>query len=105
MTSRLTVVFQFMTGMRSRPALPPNQPAETSRDQRNQEEKNPPQIAQRIVGHAERERLCYFRGDADECFAAQKPVDAAGNEIESLLILGKGIVLNKGRVANHYDAR
>ena len=37
--------------------------------------------------------------------AAHQPVDAAGNKIECLLVLGERVVLNKERIAHDHHAR
>ncbi len=46
-----------------------------------------------------------FGRDADHLLATEEPVDAGGNEIESLLVLGERIVLDEGRIGHHDEAR
>ncbi len=50
-------------------------------------------------------RLRNFRRDADHLLATEEPVDARGNKIQSLLVLGERVVLDEGGVGHHDEAR
>src|SRR5438270_4082225 len=86
---------------RSGPPFPPYRGTDQCWHQRHQDQNNPAQIAQRRLIEAEGERFRHFRRDADHLFATHQPVNATGNEVERLMVLGLGVVLNKKRVV-HY---
>src|SRR5438046_10514649 len=101
MTARMRVFLHFILNA----ALPPHHRSDHRGHQRYEHQKNPAQPAQRLVVKTEGERLRDLRRDTDKLFPAKQPVHAARDEIESLLILRDGIVLNEASVANYYQAR
>src|SRR3989454_8842449 len=101
MTARMRVVLQFI----SNAPLPPHHGSDHGRNQRHEHQDNPAQPTQRLFAETEGERLRDFWCDTDKLFPTKQPVHTARDEIESLLVLGDGIVLNKSRVTNYYQTR
>src|SRR5215831_1833445 len=100
MIARMSVFLQFMSDA----ALPPDEYSNGSGNQRHQEQNNPKQPAQCFWIETERERLRNLWRNTDHLFAAQQPVDCAGNKIERRLILHNGAVLNERGIAHRDEA-
>src|SRR4029077_20582168 len=80
---------------RSGPPFPPHCGTNQCRHQRDQDQNNPAQIAQRRLIEAESKRFRHLWRDTNHLLAAHQPVNGARNKIEGLLILSERIVLNK----------
>src|ERR1043166_8354554 len=101
MIARTRVFLQLMLNA----PLPPHHGSNHGWNQRHEYQNNPAQLAQRLFAETESERLRDFWRDTDKLFPTQQPIHTARDEIEPLLILRDGIVLNKSRVANYYQTR
>src|SRR6266498_499416 len=101
MTASMRVVLQFMLNA----PLPPHHGSDHGRNQRHEDQDNPTQPAQRLFAETEGKRLRDFWRDTDKLFPTKQPIHTARDEIERLLILRDGIVLNKSRVTNYYQTR
>src|ERR1043166_7282696 len=89
----------------SDPPLPPHHGSDYRRNQRHEQQNNPAEPAQIFLAQTKHERLWYLRRDTDKLFPTKQPVHTAGDEIEPLLILRDGVVLNKSRVTDYYQTR
>src|SRR5213594_1647468 len=99
MTARMRVFLQFI----SNPPLPPHHGSDHGRNQRQENQKNPTQPAQRLFSETEGERRRDFWCYTDKLFPTKQSVHTDRDEIEPLLILRDGIVMNKRRVTNYYQ--
>src|SRR5215216_1856710 len=101
MTARMRVFLQLILNA----SLPPHYGSNYSRNQRYQNQNDPPQPAQRLLVQGKGKCFWYFGRDADELLPTKQPVHTTRYEIESLLILRDRVILNKTRVANYYRTR
>ena len=85
--------------------LPPHHGSDEGWDERYEHQNKPPQPAQSLFVEAEGKWLRDLRRNTDKLFPTKQPVHAAGNEIEPLLILCYGIVLNEACIANYDQTR
>src|ERR1051326_6764916 len=83
---------------------PPDEEAENGRHEGQENQDDPAQTAQGFFIETECQRLWNFWRDANHLFTTEEPVDAGGNKIEPLLVLGERVVLNEGGIGYYDDA-
>ena len=101
MTARIRVFRQFILNA----PLPPHYGSDDGGNERYEHQNKPSQPAQSLFVEAEGKRLLYLWRNTDKLFSTKQPVYTTRNEIEPLLILCYGIVLNEACIANYYQAR